>query len=74
MEYREKLKKIKAFAFDVDGVYSSFMITLPGGEMLRTMDSKDGLITRLALDQLVQAQLCLYKRCYSPTSVSLDRK
>jgi len=50
MEYREKLKKIKAFAFDVDGVYSSFMITLPGGEMLRTMDSKDGLITRLAIN------------------------
>jgi 3-deoxy-D-manno-octulosonate 8-phosphate phosphatase (KDO 8-P phosphatase) len=50
MEYREKLKKIKAFAFDVDGVYSSFMITLPGGEMLRTMDSKDGLITRLAVN------------------------
>ncbi|MBQ3656376.1 MAG: HAD hydrolase family protein [Bacteroidales bacterium] len=50
MEYREKLQKIKAFAFDVDGVYSSFMITLPGGEMLRTMDSKDGLITRLAIN------------------------
>lgn len=50
MEYHEKLKKIKAFAFDVDGVLSSGMIAMPDGEMLRIMDARDGYIIKKSLD------------------------
>ena len=50
MEYRDKLKKIKAFAFDVDGVFSSAMIAMPDGELLRLMDAKDGLIVKKAIE------------------------
>ena len=37
------LRKIKALAFDVDGVLSAETITLhPGGEPMRTVNIKDG--------------------------------
>jgi 3-deoxy-D-manno-octulosonate 8-phosphate phosphatase (KDO 8-P phosphatase) len=41
--YREGLGKIKAFVFDVDGVLGSDKVLLsPDGDMLRTMNIKDG--------------------------------
>lgn len=44
------LKKIKAIAFDVDGVLSSDTITLhPGGEPMRTVNIKDGYAIQLAM-------------------------
>ncbi|NBC82795.1 MAG: HAD hydrolase family protein [Bacteroidetes bacterium] len=43
MNFKEKLKDIKAFAFDVDGVFSNGSIMLhPEGEMVRMMNIKDG--------------------------------
>jgi len=41
--FKEGLKNIRAFAFDVDGVLSSPQILVhPGGELMRTMSTKDG--------------------------------
>lgn len=46
------LKKIKALAFDVDGVLSSEMIPLhPSGEPMRTVNTKDGYAMQLAVKQ-----------------------
>ena len=48
--YKEALRKIKAFAFDVDGVFSDCKISLhPTGEMVRTMNIKDGYAVQLAI-------------------------
>jgi 3-deoxy-D-manno-octulosonate 8-phosphate phosphatase (KDO 8-P phosphatase) len=45
----ERLKKIRAFLFDVDGVLTDggILATLDG-ELLRTFDSKDGFALRMA--------------------------
>jgi len=51
MDYRNKLNKIKAFAFDVDGVLSSGMIAMPDGELLRMMDARDGYIIKKSIDR-----------------------
>lgn len=41
--FKQKLHKIKAFAFDFDGVLTNGTITLlPDGEHLRTVNAKDG--------------------------------
>lgn len=41
--FKENLKKIKAFAFDVDGVLSSDTVALhPNGEPMRVVNIKDG--------------------------------
>lgn len=41
--FKEGLKKIKAFVFDVDGVLSSPEVFLhPSGELMRSMNTKDG--------------------------------
>ena len=43
LNFKEELKNIKAFVFDVDGVFSSASVLLhPSGEMLRTSNIKDG--------------------------------
>jgi len=50
--YKEYLKDISTFIFDVDGVFTdgSVMITSTG-EMLRTMNVKDGYALKTALDK-----------------------
>lgn len=41
--FKEKLKDIKAFIFDVDGVLAESQTQLhPSGDMMRTMNTKDG--------------------------------
>lgn len=46
----EKFKKIKAFAFDVDGVLTDGGILADlNGELYRTFDSKDGMALRMAM-------------------------
>ena len=46
------LKKIKALAFDVDGVVSADVIPLhPSGEPMRTVNIKDGYAIQLAVKQ-----------------------
>jgi len=41
--FKEELKKVKAFAFDVDGVLANPEVYLhPNGELMRSMNTKDG--------------------------------
>ena len=50
MDFQEKLKYVKAFAFDVDGVLSGNMIPLyPNGEPMRMINIKDGYALRQAV-------------------------
>jgi len=48
--FKEDLVKIRAFAFDVDGVLASPKVYLhPDGELLRTMNTKDGYAIQYAV-------------------------
>ncbi len=48
--FKERLQKVKAFAFDVDGVLSSPEIYLhPTGELMRSMNTKDGYALQYAV-------------------------
>ncbi len=48
--FKEDLQQIRAFAFDVDGVLSSPKVFLtPDGDMLRTMNTKDGYALQYAV-------------------------
>lgn len=48
--FKEDLGKVRAFVFDVDGVYSSGTILLhPNGDLMRTMNIKDGYATQYAV-------------------------
>lgn len=50
MNYKERLIEIKAFVFDVDGVLGSDKVLLnPDGELLRTMNIKDGFAINYAI-------------------------
>jgi 3-deoxy-D-manno-octulosonate 8-phosphate phosphatase (KDO 8-P phosphatase) len=50
--FKEELIHIKAFAFDVDGVFSNSNVYLyPTGELLRTMNIKDGYAVQYAVKQ-----------------------
>jgi len=41
--FKEDLRKVRAFIFDVDGVFASSRVLLhPSGDMMRTMNIKDG--------------------------------
>jgi len=43
---------VKAFAFDVDGVFSTVNVYLhPGGDMMRTMNIKDGFAIQSAVNK-----------------------
>jgi 3-deoxy-D-manno-octulosonate 8-phosphate phosphatase (KDO 8-P phosphatase) len=42
-DIKQQLNRVKAFAFDVDGVFTNGSVLLhPGGEFIRTMNIKDG--------------------------------
>lgn len=48
--FKEELRKVKAFVFDVDGVLSRTTMTLhPSGEPMRTINIKDGYALQLAV-------------------------
>ncbi|MEZ5072562.1 MAG: HAD hydrolase family protein [Bacteroidales bacterium] len=48
--FKEGLKSVKAFAFDVDGVLSRPEVYLhPGGELMRSMNTKDGYALQYAV-------------------------
>ena len=48
--FKEELNKVKAFLFDVDGVFSSEKLYLtPDGDMMRTMSTKDGFAIQHAV-------------------------
>lgn len=51
MIYKSKLKDIKAFIFDVDGVFTNSQILLhPDGDLLRSMNTRDGYAVKTAID------------------------
>lgn len=50
MSYKQDFRHITTFVFDVDGVFTDGSITiLPDGEMIRTMNTKDGYAVKAAL-------------------------
>lgn len=50
LSYKQKLNNITTFIFDVDGVLTDgSLILLPTGEMVRTMNTKDGYAMQLAI-------------------------
>ncbi len=49
--YLKDLKKIKAFLFDVDGVFSKNFVVFDNGELYRIMNARDGLAVRMALEK-----------------------
>ncbi len=50
--FKEDLGSVKAFVFDVDGVLASSQIVLhPSGDMMRTMNTKDGFALAQAVKQ-----------------------
>ncbi len=50
MNYRKKLKEIKALTFDVDGVFSKEFLVKDSGEFYRTMNAKDGYAVKQAIE------------------------
>jgi 3-deoxy-D-manno-octulosonate 8-phosphate phosphatase (KDO 8-P phosphatase) len=49
--FKEKLNDIKAFVFDVDGVFSENVILDSTGDMMRFMNVKDGFAVKTAIDK-----------------------
>ncbi len=47
--FKEILMKVKAFAFDVDGVLSGNILLSANGDQVRTMNMKDGYAIQLAV-------------------------
>ena len=48
--YKAYLHKIKAFAFDVDGVFTDgSVLALPDGDLLRAHNAKDGFAVKMAV-------------------------
>jgi 3-deoxy-D-manno-octulosonate 8-phosphate phosphatase (KDO 8-P phosphatase) len=48
LSYKEKMRKVKAFFFDVDGVLTNGDVHLFQHDMVRTMNSKDGYALQYA--------------------------
>jgi 3-deoxy-D-manno-octulosonate 8-phosphate phosphatase (KDO 8-P phosphatase) len=50
--FKEQLHKVKAFAFDVDGVLTDGIVLIhPSGELLRTSSTRDGYAVHKAVQQ-----------------------
>ncbi|MDY0279434.1 MAG: HAD-IIIA family hydrolase [Salinivirgaceae bacterium] len=50
LNFKERLSFIKAFVFDVDGVFTNGqLILMPTGEQVRTMNIRDGYAVQLAI-------------------------
>lgn len=48
--YKQKLRKVTTFLFDVDGVFTDGIVYLmPDGEQVRTANVKDGYVVQLAV-------------------------
>ena len=49
-DYKTRLEQVKAFAFDVDGVFTNGMVLVSeNGDLLRSYNAKDGHAIRLAV-------------------------
>ncbi|MAD98507.1 MAG: 3-deoxy-D-manno-octulosonate 8-phosphate phosphatase [Flavobacteriaceae bacterium] len=52
ISYKQLLPKISTFIFDVDGVLTNGFVTImPDGELVRTMNIKDGYALKTAVDK-----------------------
>ncbi len=51
MNYRKKLKDVKALVFDIDGVFSREFVVLNNGEFHRLMNPKDGYAIKKAVQE-----------------------
>ena len=49
LAFKKKLHQVKAFAFDVDGVFSREMLIHVSGALMRQMNAKDGYAVQYAL-------------------------
>jgi len=50
--FKELLRNVKAFAFDVDGVFTDGTVILhPTGELLRTSNTRDGYAVHVAIEK-----------------------
>ena len=50
--FKELLRNVKAFAFDVDGVFTDGTIILhPSGELIRTSNTRDGYAVHVAVER-----------------------
>ena len=49
MNYKEKLKSINTFIFDIDGVLTDGTVYLVGDEMARSMSTRDGYALQYAI-------------------------
>jgi 3-deoxy-D-manno-octulosonate 8-phosphate phosphatase (KDO 8-P phosphatase) len=48
--FKEELRRIRAFVFDVDGVISPNEVVLhPSGDMMRKVSTRDGFAIQMAL-------------------------
>jgi 3-deoxy-D-manno-octulosonate 8-phosphate phosphatase (KDO 8-P phosphatase) len=50
--FKELLRNVKAFAFDVDGVFTDGTVTLhPSGELIRNTNTRDGYAVHVAIER-----------------------
>ena len=49
--FKERLKDIKAFVFDIDGVFSENIVLHTNGDLMRYMNVKDGFAVKTAVDK-----------------------
>lgn len=50
--FKELLNNVKAFAFDVDGVFTDGNVVLhPSGELIRTTNTRDGYAVHVAIER-----------------------
>lgn len=50
--FKELLRDVKAFAFDVDGVFTDGTVILhPSGELIRTSNTRDGYAVHVAIER-----------------------
>ena len=52
ISYKEKLKNIKVFMFDVDGVLTDGLVYLMKDEVVRALNAKDGYALQYASEKL----------------------
>lgn len=63
--FKQKLHQVKAFAFDIDGVFSNSMQIYPTGELMRQMNAKDGYVVQYALKKGYPVAIISGARCES---------
>lgn len=63
--FKELLPKVKGFVFDVDGVFTAFMLLSANGEQIRSMNMKDGYAVQYAIKKGYPIAIITGGTCYS---------